>query len=488
MLNNKKLSTKERTELKLFNLDSYCLMITSKYFNSLEDFKNIELSSPKYKENMEKFHFNPISITKEELKYFPRLETLHLYNENDELIEGGEIKKYIIEYKVTYGKYLQMKEENKNKIIEFKKVLLTTEDFYNENNKHYKETGSSFIEYEIPEIITEVEYDCFVFNHNLTKLTYKNPKWQVHCDRIFNNESHLCSFQLSKDLQIINDKQYNHEYMFSYEIPQFVTSLGDYCFAWCEITDIQLPENLKSLGRCTFSWSEITKIVFPNNLTQLKDYCLANCLQLEEITFNNNIKEIGKGCFMDCPEVEENEIIKKSAKNQIWSTENEMNKLEEWTGMNISNTVFDSENDHWDWFGRDEFGQQIKDKEHLIFLIENDRNIKFGVFISSRTEKIDYEWISDENAFAFTFRNNNPMKFDIIKERSEGIFNFDDGSKRLFEVGCDDISIGKQGWGGAVHQHEHSCFDYKGIENALIGECEHGYFGVRRILVIQMKK
>ena len=69
-------------------LDSYSLMVVSKYFETIEDFINMELGIPKTKGNMEKFHFNPIALDQWSRKFFTSLETLHLYSEKDEKFES----------------------------------------------------------------------------------------------------------------------------------------------------------------------------------------------------------------------------------------------------------------------------------------------------------------------------------------------------------------------------------------------------------------
>ena len=74
---------KEKEKMKLYSLDNYCIFIASKYVNSLEDHINLVKVSKRMRGNMEKFHFNPISLNPLILKYFPNVETLHLYDERD---------------------------------------------------------------------------------------------------------------------------------------------------------------------------------------------------------------------------------------------------------------------------------------------------------------------------------------------------------------------------------------------------------------------
>ena len=51
------------TQNKMFGkLGVYHFMIVSKYFKSIDDFINLEISTRKAKGNMEKFHYNPIAL------------------------------------------------------------------------------------------------------------------------------------------------------------------------------------------------------------------------------------------------------------------------------------------------------------------------------------------------------------------------------------------------------------------------------------------
>ncbi|KAL7712297.1 Leucine rich repeat containing protein BspA family protein [Entamoeba marina] len=89
-------------------LDSYSLLITSKYFKTPQDYINIICVNSKFKETTEKLRFNPIPI--ESLKLFPKIQTQYLYSENDVKIDG--IDNYEIWYKVTYDQYLEFKKDN----------------------------------------------------------------------------------------------------------------------------------------------------------------------------------------------------------------------------------------------------------------------------------------------------------------------------------------------------------------------------------------
>ena len=95
-------------------------------------------------------------------------------------------------------------------------------------------------------------------------------------------------------------------------------------------------------------------------------------------------------------------------------------QIENWTKMKMKEIIFDSNIHNWE-VDESEFNDLILNKQNLLFLIETDDNIKFGGFISSKINKIE-DYISDENAFVFTFKDNKPMKFDIRKDKKDYVF------------------------------------------------------------------
>ena len=152
----------------------------------------------------------------------------------------------------------------------------------------------------------------------------------------------------------------------------------------------------------------------------------------------------------------------------------------------MKDIVFDSNIHKWKE-DESEFDSLILNKQNLLFLIETDENIKFGGFISSKIYK--YYFISDENSFLFTFKDNKPMKFDIKKDMKNYVFLLlKKSDDRLFLIGYDDIYIRKQNIKSTIFQNEDlSSFDYQGIDKALIGKTGFWCFSPKRIMVFQME-
>ena len=219
-------------------IDIYSTFISTFYLSTFEDIVNVILSSPRHKYLFEKYHFNPIPITEQQRKYFINLETLHLYNKNDnEFKEDEKIKKRIYCYKISYSEYITIKED-KNNMNEYKIIEYTKED-----REKYGNT--------IPKNITEIGNKCFYCYENLSTIT----------------------------------------------IPNSVTKLNDYCFYHCSnLTTIKLSTNLKEIRKeCFYYCEKISSIEIPNSVTKLNDGCFYECLKLTTIELSSNLKEIGSG-------------------------------------------------------------------------------------------------------------------------------------------------------------------------------------------------
>lgn len=66
-----------------------------------------------------------------------------------------------------------------------------------------------------------------------------------------------------------------------------VTSLPDYCFAWCKgLNSIKLPPSLSSIGEyCFLDCNNLDSIILPGNLQTIKSYALYGCSNLEYIDY-----------------------------------------------------------------------------------------------------------------------------------------------------------------------------------------------------------
>ncbi|BFU25260.1 trichohyalin, putative [Entamoeba histolytica] len=128
-------------------------------------------------------------------------------------------------------------------------------------------------------------------------------------------------------------------------------------------------------------------------------------------------------------------------------------------------------------------------KEHIIIIIEDEEENKFGGYVNEKIDKVD-DFINDSKSFVFSLKSNGRMKgmkkFDI-KEPQYAFKVYNQLSNYLFIFGIDDIRVCKEN-----NKTKSSCkqfsFEYKGISNSLCGTGWFTeYFTPKHFIVIEVK-
>ena len=106
-----------------------------------------------------------------------------------------------------------------------------------------------------------------------------------------------------------------------YILPESVTSIADDVFDDCSgLTNpvynthmfvrlptsysgkYKIPKNIKSIARgAFFGCTKLTSVIIPNSVTGIGDYAFAFCTDLESVTISKSVTSIGKGIFLECP-------------------------------------------------------------------------------------------------------------------------------------------------------------------------------------------
>ena len=63
-----------------------------------------------------------------------------------------------------------------------------------------------------------------------------------------------------------------------------------------------VPEGIKSLGECAFMFNDVTrKVILPEGVTSIGNACFQSCSALETVSLPASLDELGNNIFLDCP-------------------------------------------------------------------------------------------------------------------------------------------------------------------------------------------
>ncbi|BFU18087.1 trichohyalin, putative [Entamoeba histolytica] len=249
-----------------------------------------------------------------------------------------------------------------------------------------------------------------------------------------------------------------------------------------EVQRYLIEEMKKTNNDCTIN-EEVIKELIKEEITKkylqkIKDEIEKNKKEKSNPSNNNPIEESNNTVAKQPHNVP---II---SPNKIPFDTKYIKQIEEWTNRKVGNILFDSDIDDWK-VNTSVFGERIKNKEHIIIIIEDEDGNKFGGYVNSKIDEVG--WIYDSNSFLFSLKSKGRMegmmKFDIIQPQSAFCL-FNQSNDCLFAFGYyDDIVVFKENDKTRSYCKQRS-FDYKGIRNALCGK---ELFTPKRIMVIEMK-
>ena len=80
------------------------------------------------------------------------------------------------------------------------------------------------------------------------------------------------------------------------EIPNTVTSIGNYAFVSGILTNVIIPNSVTTIGQSAFSYNQLTSVVIPNSVTSIGQYAFSGN-QLTSVTIPNSVTSIGEHAF-----------------------------------------------------------------------------------------------------------------------------------------------------------------------------------------------
>lgn len=87
----------------------------------------------------------------------------------------------------------------------------------------------------------------------------------------------------------------------SINLPDSIVSIGDGAFKGCGVLNNPLPKNTKTIGNDAFSCCFLhEKLILPEGVTSIGDQAFAYCYGLTEITIPGSVTSIGDSAFKTC--------------------------------------------------------------------------------------------------------------------------------------------------------------------------------------------
>ncbi|MEZ5325483.1 MAG: leucine-rich repeat protein [Verrucomicrobiales bacterium] len=80
-----------------------------------------------------------------------------------------------------------------------------------------------------------------------------------------------------------------------------VTNIGVDAFSGCrDLTGLTIPDSVSSIGDYAFAFCGLRSVTIPDSVTSIGDYAFLQCRGLTNITLPKSVTTIGEGMFMDC--------------------------------------------------------------------------------------------------------------------------------------------------------------------------------------------
>lgn len=90
----------------------------------------------------------------------------------------------------------------------------------------------------------------------------------------------------------------------SLTIPDSVTAIDDYAFAYCDISSLTMANSVVEIGEFAFYMCDMSEVVLPNSVTVVQKAAFNHCKNLKKVKIPVSVTELGDAVFGWCQELD----------------------------------------------------------------------------------------------------------------------------------------------------------------------------------------
>lgn len=158
--------------------------------------------------------------------------------------------------------------------------------------------GCGLVSLELPESLTEMDYDCFGGNKNLVSV--KIPEgMKVLGEGAFSGCESLTDVELPASLEEVGYIAFSGcKALEHIELPAGLKEIQGNAFEGTGLTSIELPEEITVIRNGVFGYCKsLTNVKLPAGLTAIEGYTFGDCSALTSINLPSGVTKLGEGAF-----------------------------------------------------------------------------------------------------------------------------------------------------------------------------------------------
>lgn len=165
----------------------------------------------------------------------------------------------------------------------------------------------------IPESVLSIQNRAFSRCDNLKEITvaFENENYKDKDGVLYTKDEgailqYPCCreesgyYELPDTVTTIGDYAFADSGLSIQDLPEGLTSIGNYAFEGCDLWGLDLPEGLTTIGEYAFSESDLFSVTIPASVTEIGEYAFAYCADLYTVTFAPGANVLTDNMFYDC--------------------------------------------------------------------------------------------------------------------------------------------------------------------------------------------